>query len=357
MRFIGIDLTSAFAQGAARAIDVAILSDELEVSFALARWPTGAEVVARSAPAFRAMLEQAVPPHHRDVVWAIDGPQGLSKSGAAMRLCERQLAAPGRTPDTLPLPESTQPFHGFIRSSVDLFAALAGGVFDLKPAGLDRITANTATLFEVFPGAEWSVLAGARLSKKGSAAGRAQRRDLFRVLGVRGLPVLPTPDQNDALVGAYVAWCSRHRPQNVSLVGMPPYRGVNREIREGLILHATGEARVTGWESSVESDAPEAEGQAVEEWSGTTLALRITDSGLIHGQEPENSWLVARRNYDLEFQNPYPRLRASLTWSPTFSGGRGWTIRPTVKQLLRSLGSDIDLPTRSNPLTLPIELL
>jgi hypothetical protein len=52
----------------------------------------------------------------------LDGPQGLATKGQCLRVCERQSAAVGKTPDTRP--ELRKPFAGFICSSLDIFAAL-----------------------------------------------------------------------------------------------------------------------------------------------------------------------------------------------------------------------------------------
>ncbi|HET7788008.1 MAG TPA: DUF429 domain-containing protein [Myxococcales bacterium] len=246
MRFVGVDLTSAFSKKP-RAIDIAILDDTLNVKFAKMRWPAPADVRGRNIPAFQAALRAAVPEPHDDVVWAIDGPQGLALDGHPMRTCERQLGTPGRTPHALPDHASTAPFQGYIRSSIDLFATMLAIAFKLDLAGDAGVALKDATLYEVFPGAEWAVLAGARLSSKTSQAGRTERRQLFEHLAVQGLSALPTADENDALVGAYLAWCTRHRLAHATLTGSAPVRAAAVDLREGYILHATPAARAVGW--------------------------------------------------------------------------------------------------------------
>jgi hypothetical protein len=236
-RFIGVDLTSAFS-ARPRAVDLAVLDDALTCTFARATWPAAALVEARDAGALAAMLADAVGPITEDDVLAIDGPQALAEAGQTVRACERLLCAPGRTPDTLPDTLSRRPFASFIRSSLDLFAALLARRPAPRLGGAIRL--EEATLFEVFPGAEWSVLARRRLAKKSSSRGRAERRALFAAAGVHGLPDLPTPDQSDALAGAFVAWRTRHDPGSVTLTGTPAYADA-AGLREGCILHATAE--------------------------------------------------------------------------------------------------------------------
>ena len=75
--------------------------------------------------------------------------------------CEAELGTPGRTPDVLPAADSSAPFQGYIRSSVDLFARLMNNrKVGFRLGGAGGLRFSEATLFEVFPGAEWTVLAG-----------------------------------------------------------------------------------------------------------------------------------------------------------------------------------------------------
>src|SRR6476661_5361034 len=46
----------------------------------------------------------------------LDGPQALAREGSTLRVCERQSAAVGKTPDRRPT--FTKPFAGFICSSL-----------------------------------------------------------------------------------------------------------------------------------------------------------------------------------------------------------------------------------------------
>lgn len=181
MKFVGIDLTSAFA-AKPRPIDIAVLDDRLNVRFLTAAWPSAGVVIGRDSSFLtqRVLTEVPVGAGER-MVLAIDGPQGLSKAGNTMRTCERILGTPGRTPCILPLAEEGGvPFHGYIRSSIDLFAGLVSAGSPRKLAGLGGTSNIEADLWEVFPGAEWVVLARRRLSLKRTDAGRLDRRRKYR---------------------------------------------------------------------------------------------------------------------------------------------------------------------------------
>lgn len=341
MRFVGIDLTSAFA-ASPRAVDVAILDAGLECSFRTARWPAAALVAVRDSNALRKMIADAVPGLTNSDVLAVDGPQALAAAGQNVRTCERILATPGRTPDALPATTSTQPFHGYIRSSIDLFAVLAA---TRVLVGLDaEATLASATLFEVFPGAEWVPLAGCAIPRKSSVQGRSARRRIFELLGIKGLPALPTADQNDALVGAYLAWCTRHRSDHVTLEGTAPTRA-GADLTEGFILHGT--RIVPGFELAVDergSADPVARDELVEsggmeDWAdGNARTIRFNDLGLVHGTDPENAWLVSGHDYELETLPPHSKVSITLTHSSTFAGGKGWKVSPKIRPLLDELG-------------------
>jgi hypothetical protein len=364
MLFVGVDLTSAFVQKP-RAIDIAVLDDHLNCRLVRANWPQTAIVTGRDRIVLRRMLSGPIG-NEPNQVWAIDGPQGLASAGQTMRHCERVLGTPGHTPDTLP-PASPGgfPFGDYIRSSVDLFAALLSGQPALQIVGLGAATVTNATLYEIFPGSEWVVLAGRRLPLKTSNAGRAARRFLLSRLGVLGLPTNPTADENDAVVGAYLSWCTRHAPNAVNLRGLPPNRSQG-EIREGYILHATGVSHP----GAVMSDdvaqtlppAPErarTDAAIEDDWaSRESLSLKLTDYGLVHGTCPENSWMVSGVDYTCETVAPNPPERFQLTHAADFPGGRGWTQRPKVMELFKRLG--YSTPTRlgeQNAVTLNVKLV
>lgn len=361
MKFVGIDLTSAFA-ASPRLIDIAVLDDRLNVGFFAVAWPRAEVVVGRDPSFLTQILLAQVPlgPSERMVV-AIDGPQGLATVGDTMRACERMLGTPGRTPSNLPPPEeSGAPFQGYIRSSIDLFAGLLGAASPWLLAGLRGVGNVEAGLWEVFPGAEWVVLARRQLPLKTTIAGRQARRNLFETLQV-SFPTqsLPTADQNDALVGAYLAWCVHNRPSSLELVGVAPGMA-DGEIREGFILHAgpdlginlpATEAAVTQAMCIAEREPADAN-----DWNDDhVFLLMLTDYGVVHGTEPENAWLIAGQNYTIETVPPHSPLRIQLVHAATFSGGRGWRALPTTRNVLAQLGHPTPQHlTRQNAVTLRV---
>lgn len=350
MEFIGVDLTSAFARRP-RKIDIAVLEESLAVSFYQAVWPESRLVTARDAASLRDMLlkpiERSV---DEPVVLAIDGPQGLARFGEPRRVCERILGTPGRTPCQLPEAAEGMPFQAYIRSSIDLFAALLLATPRYRLAGFDGVAQRDANLFEVFPGAEWAVFAGGRLPAKSTRRGREFRYELFKRLGISiAHERLPSADQNDALVGAYLAWCVHNRPDSVELVGAGPTL-LASDLQEGLILHATARAQAEFRSSnlveipvrsleSTEGDAESRVDEGEEDWnSDDSMLLFLTDYGAVHGTEPENKWMRPGEEYTLESQPPDKQIRFQLNYAATYSGGRAWRASPTVKDLVRQLG-------------------
>ncbi|ATG90633.1 DUF429 domain-containing protein [Methylomonas koyamae] len=344
MKFVGIDLTSAFS-ASPRPIDVAVLDDQLNARFLAVAWPKAAAVIDRNPNFLTEMLQKEVPVKSSErMILAIDGPQGLAAVGNSMRACERILGTPGRTPSTLPPAEETgAPFQGYIRSSIDLFAGLAGASPNWQLSGLNGVGNFEAGLWEVFPGAEWGVLAKRRLPLKTTIAGRKARRDLFEALRVKfTTQALPTPDQNDALVGAYLAWCVHNRASSIEFVGVAP-EVTNGEFREGFILHAGSPLGVnlSATESAValSAGALEMPPEVARDWNDDqALLLMLTDYGLVHGTERENAWLIPGRNYTLETTSPHDSLRIQLVHAATFSGGQGWRVYPTTRNILAQLG-------------------
>ena len=365
MQFIGVDLTSAFSN-VPRAIDIAVLDNSLHVSFFQAIWPSGALVLARDLFALRGMLTNVIlNPHKEPQIWALDGPQGLAQFNQQMRNAERVLGTPARTPDTLPPNTSTLPFQSYIRSSIDLFAALLQDSSMFQLAGFSGSTLENATLYEIFPGSEWTPLSGFRFANKSSALGRKQRRWLLAQLGVQNLPQLPTADQNDALVGAYLLWCTRHKKNAVRLVDLPPIACPSTgEIREGHILHAIKQQHnlaTTDFPDDVARDQvllmPQITRNA--DWAdGNVLLLRLTDYGLVHGGQPENSWLSPGLNYHLRLLPPDHALEFMLNHSAAFSGNRGWISKPNIKSLLAQLGYKTPPSiSKDNSITLRVEVI
>ena len=361
MKFVGIDLTSAFA-ASPRPIDIAVLDERLRASFFTVGWPGTGVVIGRDPSFLTQMLLAQVPlePSERMVV-AIDGPQGLATVQHTMRACERILGTPGRTPSMLPPPtESGVPFQGYIRSSIDLFAGLVGATSSWSLAGLKGVSTTDAGLWEVFPGAEWVVLAKRRLPMKTRVAGRHARRQLFEALQIT-FPTqsLPTADQNDALVGAYLAWCVHNRASAVDLVGVTP--GIaDGEIREGFILHAGRslgiDLPVTEPSVTQSKSVTDRKSETVNDWNDDhATLLMLTDYGVVHGTEPENAWLTPGQNYTINTVPPHETLSIQLDHAATFSGGRAWRAVPTTRQVLAQLGYTTPQHlTRQNAVTLRV---
>ena len=100
----------------------------------------------------------------------LDGPQGLARVGCNIRASERSLAAAGKTGDKRP--PLSQPYGGFVASSLDLFAAFhAAGLFDPSTQDLQ--------LDEVYPASIWTRLARG-LPNKRRRDGRQARVAILR---------------------------------------------------------------------------------------------------------------------------------------------------------------------------------
>jgi hypothetical protein len=228
VRFLGWDLSDPFARSP-RPVDVAVLEPRGPVRFEAWPWPP----VEAPGALGREALAAAFPVGPEDVV-VVDGPQALARPGARVREAERLLRAPGRTPDGLPLPGG--PFQGFVRGSVLLFAALRGpGAPPLLD--VDAPEPGQARLFEAFPGATWRRMAVEKLGRKGSPGGRAQRQALLEAEGLRfARGVLPTHDQLDAALCAWLGRLTRKAPERLHAVGDPLWVDEAGTLREGRIL-------------------------------------------------------------------------------------------------------------------------
>lgn len=227
---MGWDLSDPFSRRP-RPVDVAVVDSRERVHFEERYWPR----VERGGVLEAEALAAGFPLGSEDVV-VVDGPQALARSGAQVREAERMLRAPGRTPDVLP--EPGRPFCGFVRGSVLLFAALRG-LGGLKLLDVDTPDLGEARLFEAFPGATWRRLAVEKLAKKDSPTGRTRRRELLEDAGLR-FPAgeLPTHDQLDAALCAWLGWLTRTRPERVHAVGTPLWVDSEDRLREGRILDA-----------------------------------------------------------------------------------------------------------------------
>ena len=158
----------------------------------------------------------------------LDGPQGLARVGCRIRTSERSLAAAGKTGDRRP--PLSQPYGGFVASSLDLFAAFhAAGLFD--PSSQHH------QLQEVYPAAIWTRLARG-LPNKRRRDGRQARVAILRTLGV-AVPDAPNHDELDACAAALLAAAADGHIQGlrVAAVGDPVCWDNDAAcLREGQIL-------------------------------------------------------------------------------------------------------------------------
>lgn len=223
MRYLGWDLTDPYSRSP-RPADVAAVDAQGRVCFSQLHWPGTLDAEALAA---------AFPVETGDVL-VIDGPQALARPGASVREAERRLRAPGRTPDVLP--EPGRPFSGFVRGSVLLFAALHARS-GLPMLDVDTDVPGEARLFEAFPGATWRALAVEKLGAKASREGRERRCAVLQARGLRFPPgELPTHDQLDAALCAWLGWLTRTAPESITLVGAPLCVDDRGWLREGRIL-------------------------------------------------------------------------------------------------------------------------
>lgn len=223
--YLGVDLSSRYA-AQPRAIDVCGLIPEpgrgLRAEFWHWEWdgPDHALSVAALAAEIRAA---------RCVM--VDGPQALAARGRHLRSSERLCRAAGKTPDHLPGNDVL--YGGFIRSSVEWFAALnTAGVTISPPAGVGGVC-------EFYPGEGWLRLSQRRLPNKTSAVGRKVRFDLLRRFGVR-FPrgACLGHDALDACLGALLAAAADGAVPGVGVeaLGLGLQHGRDGVLREGPIM-------------------------------------------------------------------------------------------------------------------------
>ncbi|MEX2430742.1 MAG: DUF429 domain-containing protein [Dehalococcoidia bacterium] len=220
--YIGLDLTDPTA-ARQRLCDVAVLSSDLTCTFS--QWSykeDGSGIIPNNAIG-------------KAFILAIDGPQGLAADPEAyMRKSERLVNAPGRTPYAFPT--DGRPFSGFITGSVKLFYNLVSSGSRFRLLGLDGVAPGEANLIEVFPGRAFRDVGGGNMSRKQSEEGRRARFELLKLLDIV-FPddELPTADQLDAAMAAWVACCFDRG--HTRAAGEPPElddaAGV---VREGYIV-------------------------------------------------------------------------------------------------------------------------
>ena len=219
--FIGVDLTDLNAANR-RLAGAAVIDPAMCCSFS--RWDydeQGTSIVPEAALG-------------KSFVMAVGGPQGLAAdAGATARVSERLVNVSPRS--TYQLPADDCPSAGFMAGSTKLFYNLATGGSRFRLLGLNDTPADEANLIEVFPCAAWRELAGEPLPPKRSVEGRRRRADLLQAQDVILPADLPTDDQLDAAIAAWVAHCFDN--DAVKVEGDAPT--IDREagvIREGYIV-------------------------------------------------------------------------------------------------------------------------
>ncbi len=220
--YLGVDPSDRYARRC-RPIDVCGLTLQADGRFAAVFWqwhwsapgtPLDVHAILAEIQAARATL--------------VDGPQALASPGMPLRSAERLCRAAGKTPDRMPI---SGPYSGFIRSSLELFAACAdAGV------AIGRVD-WVGGMGETYPGAVWRRLAP-RLPKKNSLAGRRSRKALLEQLGVTSLPDRPSHDQLDACLCALLAAAVDGKITAISVraLGQPLMRDTDGVWREGTII-------------------------------------------------------------------------------------------------------------------------
>ena len=154
-----------------------------------------------------------------------------------MRLCEQELGVAGKSPyDSPPI---GQPYAGFVRGSVKLFYSLYR-IRNFHLHGVQKAQKSEINLIEVYPGSAWPVLAGHHLKKNRLLEGRRTRYELLVRRGLTfaqrySIEMLPTHDQLDAVVAAYIAYL--FKSGKTCDYGEKPFEDANLGIlREGLIV-------------------------------------------------------------------------------------------------------------------------
>ncbi len=159
----------------------------------------------------------------------MDGPQGLARRGCTIRSSEKLLAAAGKTADVRP--PTSQPYGGFIVSSLDLFSAFHAAEL-LLASGLPT------RLHEVYPGAIWTRLAR-RLPNKRRRQGRQARTKILKELGVALPERALSHDELDACAAALLGAAADGRIAGVGVAAVGEAVFWDKKttcLREGQIL-------------------------------------------------------------------------------------------------------------------------
>jgi hypothetical protein len=216
-RFLGVDLTDRYGRHP-RPIDVCGLNDDLQAHWWTWEWPA-----TRSAVDITHIADEIR--HAQEVM--IDGVQALARIGEFRRECEATCSTAGRTGDQRP--RIGKPYAGFICSSLDIFEALRH--YDAHHVN------ETPTISEVYPAFLWASF-GTRLPKKSLISGRVVRRKILESFQVKGLPAIPTHDQNDACIAALLgaAAAGLVPGMKTTAVGLPLEKGTDGIWREGQLI-------------------------------------------------------------------------------------------------------------------------
>jgi predicted nuclease with RNAse H fold len=219
--YLGVDITDRYSDSA-RPMDVCgleINGDKLIPYFWTWCWGSrGSTDVTELLPEISAA---------RAVM--LDGPQGLARVGHGIRSCEKALAAAGKSADVRP--PTSQPYGGFIASSLDLFAAFHAAEL-LLPSGVQT------RLYEVYPATIWTRLAR-RLPNKRRRDGREARAAILKTLGVLIPEAVLSHDQLDAVAAALLGAAADGRIHGVRVVAVGNavyWDHATHCLREGQIL-------------------------------------------------------------------------------------------------------------------------
>jgi hypothetical protein len=165
---------------------------------------------------------------------------------------------------------------------------------------------------------------------------------------------VPTHDQLDAAVGAWLAWCASHEPDGVVLVGE---RRHAPEWREGFILQPAHAIPVLAIAPRT-LELADVTSAAHPQWNDEgALTLKLTESKLVHGTELENSWLMRGRIHALRVFGFEGSPSVTLIPAHRLRGRLAWRAVPAIPDLLGAIGqSSRDLPVtlRVLPLGPPV---
>ncbi len=229
--FIGIDPTSSHQSYTYAALDkglhlVALADGELEDVIAFIAGQPSA-IVAVNAPS--GLNRGLVREKNKDMF------KSLKSRAVGFRVAELELRERGITVSGTPSTVSACP--AWVQAGFTLYRKLEKAGFNTYPSE------NVKYQFlETQPHAAFCVMAGVTPQPKTSLEGKIQRQLLLYEAGVRlkdpmdffeeitrhkmlkgtwPLDLLYLPEQMDALVAAYTAWLSIHKPENISTVGDP----------------------------------------------------------------------------------------------------------------------------------------